>query len=674
MSTDEEDYRDFSDEDINNNNRRSKKSKNLKKRYLSSDSENNDDLDTKIHDLENKIKKLKNKKTIWEDDEYESEEEEEEYESEEEDDDDDLDDFIDDSDILTNKNKDTDSDDESTEEKHEKLLEILKVRREAILQDDKTEIKIERDIYELKKWEYYNNNITTISIHFNALNNEEDVLLLVNFLENKKVKRICLIDKQERDWDAKDFDIWLKLSKIFEIIEEIEFNKVEFLFSTTLIKIFFDALNINKVIRKLEFRKLKCHLVYGLKEEYFLNNLYDYLKLNKTLQKLAFTHCNFIRGDIFFKRLTEIIKKNISLNSINISNNQMSFFPKEEILLNFIEELKNNNNLSTIILENQLIEDHGVTENSIVKKISEMIKSNRSIKILNLNESIRTDGTDDSFLQFFKELSINNNIEQIFLSNLSLKSNVISEVANMIKKNKTIKVLDLRKNMMGSNSSYKKEFLELIKAFEFNNTIEYIDLSGNLSHSYSIITERYCLHEFICLGDMIRNTKTVKTLLLNNENDCLYTPDLKNQYFYHIFKSLKFNNSISNISLSGYKEMNSVTCKRIGSMLLKNSTLTHLNISNNSIEQNDDSILPLYNGLILNKTLIKINLSGTGIEKKDSIIMNILKSNSNLISYTNNKTDDNNNKKIQKYLKENRKKYDNKRCSLINLFLILSKL
>lgn len=163
------------------------------------------------------------------------------------------------------------------------------------------------------------------------------------------------------------------------------------------------------------FKVLKVSGIF-LKEN--LQNFFDALKINHTLEELTLQKMNLRENNISW--LLKGLKNNRHLKVLDISNNPIgnavSFFEEDDEYFNSLETLK---------LNNCDITDSNI--NILLKSLS----LNKSIKTLELNNNYITNESKENLIAFF---NLNDTISTIYL----LKNKIYKRAVSSALKNKDL--------------------------------------------------------------------------------------------------------------------------------------------------------------------------------------------------------------------------------------------
>jgi len=344
--------------------------------------------------------------------------------------------------------------------------------------------------------------------------------------------------------------------------------------------------------------------------------LFDFLKINKTITNLNILRLKqYSESDnsiyIIFKGILEILKTNTSITNLNLT-----YSINDDNLTLLYDMLKQNNSITQLNL----------SYNSIIslKELGKILKTNTTLTDLNLNhtkiskisnsfyESLQTNTTltklnlkmnrikVNYYTNPLKALLYNNSLTELNLNGAFSRenNNLINLLNDSLQQNITLTKLNLKNNLIGND----------INLLNLKNNISLIDL--NLSYNY--ITE---------ITIFMNNLKYNTTLLkLNLSHNTIYK-------FADISNFLEKNTTLIklNLSFNRFRYFKTIT-----NALIKNSTLTNLNLNNIII----DDIKPLCNGLKVNTSLYKLQLNNISCPFNiRSYLLDIIKYNKSLTHF-----------------------------------------
>lgn len=300
----------------------------------------------------------------------------------------------------------------------------------------------------------------------------------------------------------------------------------------------------------------------------------------------------------------ERLQNSPDITSISIGNNFITFNQLNKIF-NTLENNKSVTKLSLnsmkIKFPDDLINEGHNPENTykeIVKSLTELLKDNKVISILDLsNCKITSVGIE----VLAKMLEVNTSLSTLYLKNCELNVSNIKIIARALKPNQHLEKLSLAGNDLTAPSVQALTEL-LIK----NKTITSLNLNGcnitnlgakHLSSKLSGDVSLKTLHlNFNKIGDtglyaianMLCNNKSLASFYLIGLDKCV------NKGFKFIAKFLEYNNTLSELCLS-HNNIDTTAAETIASSLIKNSTLSILDLSHNNITI--DGVLSLLSAL-----------------------------------------------------------------------------
>lgn len=340
------------------------------------------------------------------------------------------------------------------------------------------------------------------------------------------------------------------------------------------------------------------------------------------------------------QKLKEIITNDFNdkeITTIKLNFNDIYF--DELKLLNKI--LNNNISLSKLIVYND--DDYSKTE-EIIKWLSEFLKFNTSLNILDLRYvNITSDGDEDDLIMLLcNSLKNNTSIVSLNLYNTELHNIGFHYLSETLKFNTTITELNLSENRhtyhdyrerdgyFGEETDDLSDFSyidfcygirELSNVLKTNSSITKLDLSGNYIYKNDV--------------KFLWDALTVNTILtsLNLDNikiNLSFNPDYDLVTYCQCYSKNYYNYNISedelNLYLDNIKINNNLS---LGDVLKTNSTLTEISLSWNYL--NNDDIKDICEGLRANTSLNSLSLSNNEIDDKGiNYINEVLKVNKTL--------------------------------------------
>ena len=291
------------------------------------------------------------------------------------------------------------------------------------------------------------------------------------------------------------------------------------------------------------------------------------------------------------------------------------------------------NILSSYLMNSHHVKHLSITKSKIVSKLVpskvplQAVKENCKIKTLNLNSNdISTEVVED----LARIIRQNANLEQLYLRSNDLKTSSIL-VLQALKENSKLKLLDLNNNNMTGEAAE-----DLASVIKNNSNLEQLGLANNdLKTSSILILQALKENSKLKLLDLNSNNMTgeaaenLESVIKNNSNleqlD-LTNNDLKTSSLL-ILQALKENSKLKVLGLSD-NNMTGGAAENLASVIKNNSNLEHLYLANNDLKT--PSILILQ-ALKENSKLKVLDLSDnnmTGEAAED--LASVIKNNSNL--------------------------------------------
>ena len=279
-----------------------------------------------------------------------------------------------------------------------------------------------------------------------------------------------------------------------------------------------------------------------------INNIKNQ-KLNKTIKAVKIIDSN-IDDLIIFNKIMKLISNKDIKKFYFVSNNINSDFEGWDAISSFFEQ---NYKLRYIDLHSATIYNYhlnhlmkplfdkrirflNLSENFITfegaKIISDFLKNNKTLQILNLSRNAQVQFKAEGVKYILDSLLNNKNIEQIDLSYMNLTGCGV-HIGNFISKNKSIENIILRNVLLNFND-FKNIFTPLKK----NTTLKEIDISMNdmggdkslqiISDAIKVNTSLECLKieqmninndNYNIIFDGIENNKTIKKYCVSYNSD-----------------------------------------------------------------------------------------------------------------------------------------------------------
>lgn len=290
-----------------------------------------------------------------------------------------------------------------------------------------------------------------------------------------------------------------------------------------------------------------------------------------------------------FESYLENLKDNfnfLQLNTFRIVNINLNIFYYDiEILKTFLFELNNSSCTIDSKIPNRASDTESITATNMdnMRFIEALDKNPTNAKINKIRNCI----TELDFV-----------LNQIGESEVAME--ILKEIVNC-KRNK-IKKLKLSYNLIGKDYEAMKTFKELLA---YNKTIIELNLQSNF-----LGTSKWAMN---LLEEGLASNQTVQILDLGNNSL------LQSMECIKIFQRIFINNksiiklnlqfSCQNISINNFTLHHQEFFKGIKEILISNTTLENINLANNKLGENIDSLVSLKEGILSNKFLKIIDLS-----------------------------------------------------------------
>ena len=183
----------------------------------------------------------------------------------------------------------------------------------------------------------------------------------------------------------------------------------------------FKTLSRNNLLKEL-------HLNKNLIEENGLKELSDNLIYNHSLTHLNLNGCGI--NDIGAKIIAKMLHSNQSLKILQLNVNEI-----REGLEDLAFSLKDNNSLTTLNLNNNLLKDSGIDA------LSNSLKKNDTLKTLNL--SYNYDLTKNSLLPLIDAIKENSSLQSLYLSEVEIDPICEKKLVESLKYNNTLSFISL---------------------------------------------------------------------------------------------------------------------------------------------------------------------------------------------------------------------------------------
>jgi Ran GTPase-activating protein (RanGAP) involved in mRNA processing and transport len=281
--------------------------------------------------------------------------------------------------------------------------------------------------------------------------------------------------------------------------------------------------------------------------------LAEALKENKTLTELDLSWNKI--GDDGAKAIAEALKENETITTLYLSVNNIGKDGAEKLA----EALKENKTITTLYLSSNNIREAGA------KKLAEALKENKTLTELNLSDNKIT----ISQIIALGEVCANrkDNQSNLIATNIEFGNYKKNNLFTLISGQFTGYYIDLSDLSLGALSP--EYFQKVIKAIKKNTTIKELDLRWNSITSSQIIA----------LGEACANRKDNqgKTIATNIEFD----DDKKNDLFKLI--SGQFTGDSIDLSRLSLGALSSEDSKKVIKALEKNKTITTLYLGNSNL-------------------------------------------------------------------------------------------
>jgi len=344
------------------------------------------------------------------------------------------------------------------------------------------------------------------------------------------------------------------------------------------------------------------------------------------------------------KTITECLKQNLT-EVLNISNIDMN----DETIVIFVQGLKKNLSLKTLILSFNNISDFG-----IITIICFIINNNINLINLDISDNLFHDIFIIQFL-IIDLLNRNKNIKTLNINNNKFNNDTFAITlsnSNAINNHPSLTNLYCKYDTIGQIGIYK-----LVEIILKNSKIQDFDIFGN----YSNVT--YDTFILLC---QIWAKKLISYINIYSYY-FISTISISN-----LISALNTNKSISKVRLANIRikdpQIFTYFCNGIYSLLRNNNHLLEFEISVNDNNNNNNSLCYIGEGLKYNNTLLKLNISGITTVTDNNIlyIANGIKKNTTLLElkFLNTTLKENHFKLICEALEENK--------TIINLYLAIS--
>lgn len=336
--------------------------------------------------------------------------------------------------------------------------------------------------------------------------------------------------------------------------------------------------------------------------------------------------CKNLKGNMFIKEL--------NLNNNSINNDTMIHLKELQLeklhLWNAFPSGKNiflNDGIKIILENNTTLTDLNIGcsrfDNQGLKYLGEELKINTTLKILDMSYSCLCNNNPIGIKYLYEAIKVNNCLTKLDLSKLvhdsqQLSDDFCKELGEILKINKSIRVLILKENSINKSS-----LKHLCGGLIMNNSLTDLDLGGNLiGHSkhfgnyLKINTSLKHLNlkwnwqsqESVVnsLCDALKVNCTLKSLDLDFSN-------IHDMQITNLCESLKINKSLEEISLNNNKI---TSVKPIIEMLKYNIVLKEISLINNSVDNFKEQVfIKLSRNKKIQKIIIKVIIFLIGVRQ-----------------------------------------------------------
>ena len=235
-------------------------------------------------------------------------------------------------------------------------------------------------------------------------------------------------------------------------------------------------------------------------------------------------------------------------------------------------------------------------KDSNVFELADVIKTNTSLKSLNL---FHTNINDDAFISLVHALKENSSVNSLTFYHLTISSKVVIELVKVLKENTLIQDL----SFSGINID---TIVELMNAVKDNRTLKSLFLEQILFSDETVIDEKV-----IELTNALKENTSIKVLSFayNNIND---------KGMIGFANLLKDNSNLSFLYL-GFNNIDNAGVITLINGLKDNSNLKSLDLSYNNI--GDEGMIALVNLLNYNSNLNLLSLKGNNINNNGVIAL-----------------------------------------------------
>ncbi len=260
-----------------------------------------------------------------------------------------------------------------------------------------------------------------------------------------------------------DFCVLLMIKKL-EKKEILNIMDHEITKNTINICFLAEFLKLNSQIKEINFKG--CDIKYPYEDS--LNKLCQIIKETKNLKIISFDNSGLIKNSQIFKLLAYSIKMNKSIHKFKLTNNNMG--QDEDNILSLSDIIKNNQLIKYMDLSN-----NHLGHSEYMLRLALILKENKYIEKLNLsNNHIGENLINKS--NIFENLFNVDSLTDLNLSCNQLKSEQIEILCRILKKENSLKNLNLSKNNLEDNSNNIDFICDLILK---NKNLEKLNISEN---------------------------------------------------------------------------------------------------------------------------------------------------------------------------------------------------
>lgn len=361
-----------------------------------------------------------------------------------------------------------------------------------------------------------------------------------------------------------------------------------------------DALySLNQILKENESIQFLDLEYIGLGESSNgLHYLNEGIKENKTISELNLKY-NFLNDKNGLKFLEEGFSRNKGIKKLNLdycSSRNSEFYASLAAII------KINSSILELSLENKMDEPESM------KLLSEGLKSNRTLRKLNLNKN-NLFGNMEKTKHLINALTINDSLqilsleEQLsdpFENKIAINLSAVKLFSGFLKNNRSVKELNLNKNDFGSNPKYSV----IYESLATNNGIETLFLNENNFGKNLETTKGVSL--------LLEINKSIKILHLNDNS--IRNDDDKNNHYKVFFDGLKKNSTLQELALGANGLGFEIECIRnLVDSLKINKSLNKLILSPGNNLRDYECLKVLFQGLGQSQNLYEVDLEKVGV-------------------------------------------------------------